>query len=94
MPLRFLTRRTNGLKGIILVKVYANYFLDSIRRSQREGESTYLINKMVFIWQTLIKIKNLVICLKMKNNNFFVDYPAVSKDLVTKCNERRQETDE
>jgi len=87
-------QKTNGLKGIILVKVYANYFLDSIRRSQREGEVTYLVDKNGFYFANPDKNKEFGYLSENENNNFFVDYPTVSKDLITKCNERRQETND
>lgn len=87
-------QKTNELKGIILVKVYANYFLDSIRRSQREGEATYLIDKNGFYLANPDKNKEFGYLSEDENNNFFVDYPTVSKDLITKCNERRRETEE
>ncbi|MDD2224818.1 MAG: cache domain-containing protein [Candidatus Shapirobacteria bacterium] len=87
-------QKTNELKGIILTKVYANYFLDSIRRSQREGEVTYLIDKNGFYLANPDKNKEFGYLSENENNNFFVDYPMISKDLINKCNERRQETDE
>ena len=87
-------QKTNKLKGIILVKVYANYFLDSIRRSQREGEVTYLIDKDGFYLANPDKNKEFGYLSENENNNFFVDYPAISKDLITKCNEKRQETND
>lgn len=87
-------QKTNELKGIILVKVYANYFLDSIRRSKREGEVTYLIDKNGFYLANPDKNKEFGYLFENGNNNFFVDYSDVYKDLITKCNKRRQETDE
>jgi len=87
-------QKTNDLKGIILIKVYANYFLNSIRRSQREGEATYLIDRNGFYLANPDKNKEFGYLFENENNNFFVDYPIVSKDLITKCNDRRQETND
>jgi hypothetical protein len=87
-------KKTNELKGIILIKVYADYFLENIRRSQREGEVTYLINNDGFYLANPDKNKEFGYLTENKENNFFIDYPAVSKDLIINCNERNQETDE
>jgi len=87
-------QKKNELKGIIVVKVYADYFLDSIRRSQREGETTFLINNDGFYLANPNKNKEFGYLFENEENNFFVDYPAVHKDIVINCNERRQETDE
>jgi len=87
-------KKTDKLKNIILVKVYANYFLENIRRSQREGEATFLVDKNGFYLANPDENKEFGYLSENENNNFFVDYPAVPKDLITKCNEKRQETEE
>lgn len=87
-------QKTNKLKGIILVKVYADYFLDSIRRSQREGEVTYLINSDGFYLANPNKNKEFGYLFKNEKDNFFVEYPKVSRDIINKCEERHVETDD
>jgi len=85
-------QKTNDLKGIILVKVYADYFLDNIRRLQREGEITYLIKSDGFYLANPDKNKEFGYLFEKEENNFFVDYPDISKDMMTNCDGKRQET--
>jgi len=87
-------QKTHKFEGIISVKVYADYFLESIRRSQREGESTYLIDTNGFYLANPDKEKEFSYLFDDKKDNFFSDYPSVEKDMMVKCKNRRQETSE
>lgn len=79
-------KKTNKLDGIILVKVYADYLLNDIRRSKRDGEVTYLINSKGIYLANPEKAK------EFGDDNFFSDYPEISKK-ITDCESRRFETD-
>jgi methyl-accepting chemotaxis protein len=87
-------QQTNKSTGIILVKVYADYFLENIRRSQREGETTYLIDNKGFYLANPNKNKEFGYLFNNQKNNFFIDFPfpLVSQEIMTKCLSRRQET--
>jgi len=87
-------QKTNDLKGVILVKVYADYFLDNIRRLQREGEITYLIKSDGFYLANPDKSKEFGYMFEKEGNNFFVDYPNISKNTMINCDKKRQETNE
>ena len=84
--------QTNQQTGIILIKVYADYFLDSIRRSQREGEITFLIDNNGFYLANPDKNKEFSYLFNNQKNNFFIDYPFVSQKDMINCDNRRQET--
>jgi hypothetical protein len=85
-------QQTNQSTGIILVKVYADYFLENIRRSQREGETTYLIDNNGFYLANPNKNKEFGYLFNNKKETFFTDFPLVSQDTMIKCLSRRQET--
>jgi len=85
-------RQNNQQAGIILIKVYADYFLDSIRQSQREGEITFLIDNNGFYLANPDRNKEFSYLFNDKKNNFFTDYPLVSQKNMIDCNDRRQET--
>ena len=81
------------LKGIIIFNIYADYFLDDIRSSQRQGENVLLINKEGYYLAHPNREKEFAFMFD-KEDNFYNDYPEVSKELLLDLNKRVFESDE
>lgn len=85
--------KKNGSKGgIVLLNIYADYFLEDIRRAQKPGEEVYLINRNGFYLSNPNTSKEFAFMLG-KENNFFNDYPEISRERLTGYNTKRIETD-
>ena len=81
------------LKGIIIFNMYADYFLGDIRRAQREGENVLLINKQGYYLAHPNREREFAFMFN-KEDNFYNDYPEVSKELLLDLNKRVFESDE
>ncbi len=85
--------RDNGERGgIVLLNVYADYFLNDIRRSQRDNEEVFLVNNQGYYLSHPDKEKEFAFMLK-GDDNFFDDYPEVPKEKVLEVDGRILETD-
>ncbi len=80
-------------KGIIITNIYADYFLEDIRRFQRQGEIVFLINPQGYYLAHPDRGKEFAFMFE-KDNNFLNDYPAVPREILSNLNIRRFETDE
>ncbi len=80
------------LRGILFFNLYADYFLEDIRRSQRDGEKVFLINKEGYYLSHPDKNKEFGFMFGKEQNNFFKDYPDISKEMLLGFNERRFES--
>lgn len=84
--------KKNGTRGgVVLLNIYADYFLDDIRAAQRDDEEIFLINKDGFYLSNPDKDKEFVFMFG-GNANFFNDYPEVSKDTILDHHKRGFET--
>jgi len=81
-------------RGIIIVNVYADYFLEDIERSQKEGEVTFLINNDGYYLAHPQKEKEFAFMFDNKSDNFSTDYPGAVDKVIDNCSERRTETDD
>ncbi len=85
--------RTNGARaGIIILNIYADYFLNDIRSAQKEGEKMFLINKEGFYLSNPDRKKEFTFMLN-GSANFFKDYPEISKSIISGYDRARIETD-
>ena len=80
------------LKGIVIFNVYTDYFLDDIRSFQRQGENVLLIDKEGYYLAHPNKEKEFAFMLD-KEDNFYKDYPEISKELLLDLNKRMFESD-
>lgn len=78
-------------KGILTSSVYADYFLDRIRRFQREGEKVFLIDDAGYYLAHPQRSKEFGFILN-KDDNFYQDYPDVSPDILEDFSQRQTET--
>jgi len=83
-------------KGIIILDVYADYFLNNVRRAQREGETVFLISEKGYYLAHPDKKKEFAFMTNGDNNdNIYNDYPEASeKILSSKFSKGKFETDE
>ena len=85
---------SNGkLKGIVIFNIYADYFLNNIRSAQRQGEKVFLIDKEGYYLAHPNREKEFAFMFN-KSDNFYNDYPEVSKELLLDFNKRISESDE
>ncbi len=80
-----------GKEGIIITNIYADYFLEDIRRFQREGEEVFLINGEGHYLTHPDKRKEFGFMLD-KDNTFYKDYTEVSEEILQDFSKRRLET--
>lgn len=71
-----------GQKGIIISSIYADYFLEDIRRAQREGETVVLIEQDGYYLSHPEKDKEFAFMLE-NNNNFYEDYPDIADQVIS-----------
>ncbi len=79
-------------QGIIISNVNADYFLEDIRRFQREGEKLFLINNEGYYLAHPDRKKEFGFMLG-RDNNFLNDYPEISKEALLDFKKRRFETE-
>ena len=82
-----------ALKGIVIFNVYANYFLDDIREAYRQGENVLLIDKEGNYLAHPNREKEFAFMFD-REDNFYKDYPEVSKEILLNMNKRMFESDE
>lgn len=77
------TFNENGvLKGIVFLNLYVNYFLDDIRKFQREGETVFLINKEGYYLAYPDRKKEFAFIFR-RNDNFYNDYPEIPETILS-----------
>ena len=79
-------------RGMVISNTYADYFLDDIRRSQRESETIVLINNEGYYLAHPDREKEFAFMLE-GTDNFFRDYPEVSKEILLDSGKKRFESD-
>jgi len=79
-------------KGVVFLSFYANYFLDDIRRFQRQGEEIFLIDKEGNYLAHPDRKKEFAFMFE-RDENFYNDYPEISKEILQDFNKRRFESD-
>ncbi len=82
----------NNMEGIISLSFYVDYFLEDIRRSQREGEIVFLIDKEGYYLAHPDMEKEFSFMFG-KDDNFYDDYPNILKEIHLNLNKRMFETD-
>jgi len=80
-------------KGIIIANIYADYFLDDVRSAQRQGENVLLIDKEGYYLAHPNREKEFAFMFD-KEDNFYNDYPKISKELLLNLDKRMFESDE
>lgn len=83
----------DGEKGIIISNVYADYFLEEIRRSGREGEQVFLINNEGYYLANEDGSKEFGF-LTGRENNFYEDFPEINKGDLIIDGRSKTETDD
>lgn len=68
-------------KGIVAVNIYADYFLEDIRRFQREGETVLLVNNKGYYLVHPDKEKEFAFVFG-KDDTLHTDYPEVSEMIL------------
>jgi len=78
-------------QGILIANIYADYFLEDIRRFQRQGEQAFLINQQGYYLAHPDRAKEFAFMFN-KNDNFRNDYPEVSQEILSDFEKRSFET--
>lgn len=81
-------------KGIIVSNVYADYFLEDIRRSGREGEKIFLIDSDGYYLAHSNRSKEYGFMFDDKDDNFYTDYPEIIINNLTSNENVKIETEE
>lgn len=81
-------------KGILISNIYADYFLEDIRRAQREGEIVFLINNEGYYLAHPNKSKEFAFMFESKEDNFLNDYPEIKKEFLLDFTKRRFESND
>ncbi len=79
-------------KGIIITNIYADYFLEDIRRFQREGEAVFLVNAEGSYLAHPDRKKEFAFMFG-GNDNFYNDYPNIPRGVLSDFSKRRVEND-
>lgn len=79
-------------KGMLTSKIYANYFLEDIRRAQRDGEKLFLINQEGYYLAHPNKSKEFSHLLNYEKSNFYNDYKEINNSEM-KDGRKKIETD-
>jgi methyl-accepting chemotaxis protein len=80
-------------KGLIISNIYADYFLDDIKRSQREGEIIFLIDNQGDYLAHPDKEKEFAFMFDEKEDNFYSDYPEIKEGFLLNLSAKRFESD-
>lgn len=78
-------------KGIIIFKIYADYFLEDIRRFQRQGEQVFLLDNDGYYLAHPNRSKEFSFVFDRKEG-FFNDYPKINKDILNNFDQQKIET--
>jgi methyl-accepting chemotaxis protein len=85
--------KNNGERGgIILLNIYADYFLNDIRRFQRDNEKVFLVNNQGYYLSHPDKKKEFSFMFG-GDDRFFDDYPEIPREKVLEVDGRILETD-
>ena len=79
--------------GMIILSVDANYFLEDIRRSQRDGEKVFLINNDGYYLANYEEEKEFSFMFSDRDYSIYEDYPFLSSDVLEDSDNRRLEID-
>lgn len=74
--------RTGKFRGIVILNVYADYFLESVRSAQREGEEVVLIDNEGYYLAHPNRSKEYGFMFGDASENFYEDYPNISKEVL------------
>lgn len=80
-------------RGIIITNIYADYFLEDIRRFQREGEKVFLINNEGYYLAHPNRSKEFAFMFD-KDDTIYKDYTEVFKETLLDFSKRRLETED
>lgn len=84
--------RNGNKQGVLIANVYADYFLEDIRRYQRQGEEAFLIDYEGNYLAHADREKEFAFMFADKYDNFHDDYPEVSREILSDFNKRIFET--
>jgi methyl-accepting chemotaxis protein len=79
-------------RGIVMLSIYVDYFLDDIRLAQRSGDSLFLITREGYYLANPDRQKEFSYSLE-KESNFYNDYPSVPRNYLLDVNKRTFEDD-
>lgn len=79
-------------KGIVVSNVHADYFLEDIRRFQREEETAVLIDSEGFYLAHPDREKEFAF-MTGREDNFYKDYPEVSEEILSSPTKRSIESE-
>ena len=79
--------------GMIILSVDANYFLEDIRRSQRDGEKVFLVNNDGYYLANYEEEKEFSFMFSDRDYSIYKDYPFLSPDVLKDSDNRRFEID-
>ncbi|MCH8945827.1 MAG: cache domain-containing protein [Nanoarchaeota archaeon] len=77
--------------GVVFLSYEADFFLDDIRNSVREGETIFLINEEGYYLAHPDREKEFAFVFG-RDDNIYSDYPEISKEILLDYNKRRFET--
>lgn len=80
-------------KGVVISNIYVDYFLEDIRRFQREGESVFLINSNGYYLAHPDREKEFAFMLGGEDN-FYNDYSEISKEVLSDFSKKNFRTDD
>lgn len=84
---------TGERKGIIISNIYADYFLDDIRKFQRKGDTVFLVNSEGYYMAHPNRRKEFAFILGT-DDNLYNDYPEVAEQILLGFNRRKIETED
>lgn len=84
--------RNGNKQGVLVANIYADYFLEDIRRYQRQGEEAFLIDQEGNYLAHADREKEFAFMFTDKHDNFYNDYPKVSQEILSDINKRSFET--
>jgi methyl-accepting chemotaxis protein len=95
--IRYATPLFNDLgifKGVLISNIYTDYFLEDIRRAQREGEAVFLVDNHGYYLAHPDRDKEFSFMFEGRNSSLYADYPDVAEDILSGFNERLVETED
>lgn len=79
-------------KGVVISNIYADYFLEDIRRFQRKGEKVFLIDEEGYYLAHPDMSKEFAFMFS-GDANFYRDYSDISREDLADFNKRKTETE-
>ncbi|MBN2454448.1 cache domain-containing protein [Candidatus Woesearchaeota archaeon] len=81
-------------KGVLVSHIYADYFLEDIKRAQREGETVFLIDNNGNYLTNPDKEKEFAFMFDDKGYNFKKEYPEVGEEILSNIDGKQIESED